>query len=457
MRLLERKPRLSGLVAGLAMLALATGVHAQPEISTTDPGSIVIFPKVIADGTRDTIISLTNTSNMMAFAHCEATNGIGLCRNLTGDPAQTYYCSSDEDCLNVTDPAGGTIANAGPCDLQWAPGDFDVVLTAQQPTFWRVSTGRDQDPTFSSGDQCTTSGGSTTCPGFFLAPVNNSGAGGSVQAFTEFRGEIRCFQVDNNSMNGSPEGALMPGNALKGEAFIESVDPVSGVGNGLLSAYNAINVQGTQSSDPFTATLDGVQYARCPDELTFDHLAPGSQDPFSGADVDVELTFIPCTFNTVNPTFFALFLETIDMQEQPLSDSSERACWANLTGSSTGSMASRATDFLRTAARASHSGNCTGGTLFNVPCTSDSDCGAGGFCNNNVCAGAVDAQGRICADTADCGGAPGTALCGPPTALLGVIETFYDGGGASPGSSANVMHHLLESTDNVDTMSYTAF
>ena len=447
MPLFERNLRLSGLAAGLAMLAMAAGAQAQLEISTTDPGSIIVFPKAISDGTRDTIISITNTTNMMAYLHCEATNGIGYCRNSAGDPAQTYYCATDEDCLDVTAPDGSTIDNAGPCDLEWQAGDFDLVTTAQQPTFFRLSTGRSQDGSLSSGNSCTPNGASQTCPGFFLAPINNGGAGGSVQAFGPFRGEIRCFQVDM-------AGDLLPGNAFKGEAFIEAVSPDPAVGgNGLLSAYNSVNVQGGQPGVDNIADLDGDEYARCPESLTFDHLAPNSQDPISGADVDVELTFIPCSYNTINPTRFAILLDTFDMMEQPGSFSDNYACWANLTGSTTGSLGNRSTDFLRTLARASHSGNCTTGVLSNVPCTADSDCGRGGFCAANVCAGSVDAQGFTCAADADCG-LNGT--CGPPTSLLGVVETFYDGGGESPGSSADVMHHLTDSTDNVDTMAFTA-
>jgi hypothetical protein len=333
---------------GLAVVTLTgVGAQAQLEISSTEPGSIAIFPKVIADGTRDTIISLTNTDTMMAYAHCEATNGIGRCAG-SPDPAnQTYYCNDDADCENVTDPLGALLPNVGPCEIEWQPEDFDVVLTAQQPTFWRVSTGRVQDPNLASGPSCAPAGNSQICPGFFLAPVTQTGGGppgGNVPGQTEFRGEIRCFQVD-------VAGDLLPGNALKGEAFIERSTgglTTPAPGTGLLSGYNSINIQAdVPSANPTVASLNGIEYARCPASLTFDHLAPGQPDPVTGADVEVEFTLIPCTYNTVNPTSFAVAFSTYDELELENSAGEARTCWANFRGSQIGGPGGRNTTFLR--------------------------------------------------------------------------------------------------------------
>ncbi len=442
MRLLERNPRLSGLLVGLAVLALAgVRAQAQPEISTTEPGSIVVFPKVIADGTRDTIISLTNTTNMMAYVHCEATNGIGQCVN-SPDPAnQIYYCNADEDCLNVTDPEGTTLANVGPCDAPCQPEDFDVVLTAHQPTFWRVSTGRVQDPTLTAGNECSTSGNSQICPGFFLAPVDNQGAGGNVPGQESFRGELRCFQVDMT-------GALMPGNALKGEAFIESIGAGEGEG-GILSGYNSVNIQGQDSpANPTVAVLDGSEYARCPSVLTIDHLAPGHADPISDAEVEVEFSFSPCTYSTVNPTFFRVQFFTYDQMEFQQSGGDVRSCWANYQGGLTGGIGGRSTPYLRSTAAATHTGNCLSGSPVGFSCTSDSDCGNGGFCNANLCVSG-DSTGFVCASSANCGT---NGVCGPSSAILGVAEHFY--GDTDPGTSAEVAHWLGIREVN-DVMSFT--
>lgn len=443
MRLLERNPRLSGLVVGLAVLALAgVRAEAQLKVSSTDPGSIVVFPKVIADGTRDTIIALTNTSNMMAYVHCEATNGIGRCSGSPDPENQIYYCNADEDCLDVTDPAGNPIENVGPCERVCQPEDFEFALTIQQPTFWRVSTGRVQDPNLASGNSCSPVGNSQSCPGFFLSPADNQGAGANVPGQDAFRGEIRCFQV-------GVDGGLTAGDALKGEAFIEQLGP-TGEGAGVLSAYNSINIEGGEEpADPTTANLDGVEYAQCPEALTFDVLAPEQADPISGASVDVEFTFVPCTYNTVNPTWFRIAFDTYDELETAISGGDIRSCWANYTGSLTGGVMDRDSLYLRATAGASQTGNCTAGSAVGFGCTSDSDCGRQGVCFDNECVSGTS-TGRTCADATDCGA---NGVCGPPSNVLGVAETFYTGGGV-PGTSAEVAHHLAEGASN-DVMSFT--
>jgi len=443
MRLLDRNPRLSGLLVGLAVLALAGArAQAQPEISSTEPGSIVVYPKVIADGTRDTIISLTNTTNMMAYVHCEATNGLGTCSN-SPDPAnQIYYCNSDEECLDVVDPEGATLENVGPCEIPCPSTDFDVVLTAHQPTFWRVTTGRVQDPALASGNMCTSIGNQQFCPGFFLAPVDNQGAGGNVPGMSGFRGELRCFQVDQT-------GALIAGNALKGEAFIEALG-VDGTGVGLLSGYNSVNIQGGEAPSGNVANLDGVEYARCPAALTFNHLAPGSADPISDADVEVEFSFAPCTFSPTFATVVRVSFNTWDEMEIAQSGGDQRACWANYRGSLTGGMIARTTDFLRSSAAPGQTGNCTAGSAVGFGCTSDSNCGKGGICFDNECV-AGDSTGMVCSSAANCGVG---GVCGPPSGILGVAEHFYTDELSIPGTSADLAHQLGIRTIN-DVMSFT--
>ncbi len=71
-------------------------------------GSIAIFPKVIADGVRDTAVQLTNTSNVTSFARC-------------------FYVD------------GST------CAVQ----NFLLTLTTQQPTYWVASQGRPGVPAVS--------------------------------------------------------------------------------------------------------------------------------------------------------------------------------------------------------------------------------------------------------------------------------------------------------------------
>ena len=58
-----------GLLA-VAVVSLGLGATARAEVTTERSGSILVFPKVLADGTRDTIIQITNVSNSLVRAHC---------------------------------------------------------------------------------------------------------------------------------------------------------------------------------------------------------------------------------------------------------------------------------------------------------------------------------------------------------------------------------------------------
>ncbi|MFN8640742.1 MAG: hypothetical protein U0802_03445 [Candidatus Binatia bacterium] len=57
-----------------ALVVLVVG-GAQAQVTTEKSSSILVFPKVISDGTRDTVIQITNTSNSMVHAHCFYVNG----------------------------------------------------------------------------------------------------------------------------------------------------------------------------------------------------------------------------------------------------------------------------------------------------------------------------------------------------------------------------------------------
>ena len=68
MRVQKRNPWLYSLGLVLAAMALS-GTQAGADVTSDRPGSVIIWPKVIADGTRDTVITLTNTRNEQAQAH----------------------------------------------------------------------------------------------------------------------------------------------------------------------------------------------------------------------------------------------------------------------------------------------------------------------------------------------------------------------------------------------------
>jgi len=92
------------LVGALGVVVLAAGAAQAAtalRASTERPGSILIFPKVVRDGTRDTVIQISNTGNLVDSVRCFYLDGLT-------------------------------------CTVR----DFDLTLTRLQPTIWRVGDGR---------------------------------------------------------------------------------------------------------------------------------------------------------------------------------------------------------------------------------------------------------------------------------------------------------------------------
>src|SRR5262245_48910243 len=169
-----------GLMAA-ALVGLVVG-GAQAQVTTERSASILVFPRVISDGTRDTIIQITNTSNSMVHAHCFYINGAPTDLTFPPDP--------------VLNPP------------LWTEVDFDIWLTKQQPTHWVVSAGRLVDAT---DRPCDNNPPFFTCNDAGIDP----GRVPPVQEF--FTGELKCIEVDAS-------GAPVSGNHLKGEATLVTFD-----------------------------------------------------------------------------------------------------------------------------------------------------------------------------------------------------------------------------------------
>jgi len=295
MRVLKRSPWLSGLGVLLGVLVGSAGV-ARADVTTDDSrGSIIIYPKVISDGTRDTLIQLSNSTNMVAFAHCFYINTAGRCSITTGQS-----CRVDTDCP-------GTEA----CNRGCNANNFDVILTAQQPLQWRASTGRlvSQTPPCRVGQTCAcvvdAASGQLTCPGLEVGPTNAPLVPG---AGTDFEGELKCYQT------ASDQATPLAGNALKGVAMLETLS------SGQISQYNALGIQahaaltggvntdndlllnfdasngrcsvsGTSCVQPSdcptgeTCNAPNGEYNFCPHDVVFTHYGEGAIDSFTNASV----------------------------------------------------------------------------------------------------------------------------------------------------------------------------
>jgi hypothetical protein len=430
MRVQKRIPWLCSLGVGLAALALS-GTRAGADVSSDRPGSIVIWPKVVADGTRDTIIALTNTSNTMAYAHCEYTEGTGHC-SLTTD-----FCNlpTSDSCPTV--PGGQpnicVFDFLGDPPQPCASRDFDVILTRQQPTFWRVSTGRFEDLLSGSGTACTTFPGTPptqSCPGLFESGsvIPAPGQANNSSQIGGFRGELRCFQT-------AVDGSLFPGDALKGEATIEGVNSATN-GGPLLSEYNSINVLAdNQNPSGSPIELNGFAgYNACPLAVDTIHYARGGEDLVASSlgaactggncDVQTDFTIIPCRqdYENVVATAFNVDFEAKDEFESNFSKEVPFQCWADADLAALGFTNINGATFFRTRATSTGSGICISGSGLNSFCFTDSDCGSGG-------------------------------VCGPTSGILAVVEEFHPTdrttGDASLIGSAAANTHSVDSSDIV--------
>jgi len=283
---------------------LAAG-SARAETTTERSSSILIFPKVVYDGSRDTFIQISNTSNSMVHAHC-------------------FYVDATPECIGNGDCLAGTCS--GRCEQRWQEVDFSIWLTKQQPTHWTVGVGRFKnpiDPQCTPGDSQHRLLPNYDCDGAGLDP----GRVPPVSRFP-FQGELRCIEVDQS-------GAPISGNHLKGEATIISADGDS-------AKYNAIGLLG----EPFTNNGDnilclgggpndecpsGAEYEGCSERVLLDHFGEGADDLLFGptSTVATEVTLVPCRadYETQEPTSIVIQFLAFNEFEERYSASSTVDCW----------------------------------------------------------------------------------------------------------------------------------
>jgi hypothetical protein len=309
------------LVVAASVAATST---ARADVTTEQSASILVFPKVMSDGTYDTIIQISSTSNSLAFAHCLYVNGA------PPDPSQLPSSTNPPQCQEI---------------------DFDIYLTKQQPTHWVVSTGRWINPTT---DSCSGPPSAVTCCALNAAscPDDTEPSGGkkdpaccdagyspgAIPPVSDFfTGELKCIEVDSS-------GAPYNGNHFKGEATIVTTD-------GDASKYNAIGVLGLNtntnsnngdntlclgSGNPSCPT--GAEYNACPGTLIVNHFAAGADDPVinefaGGSAVNTEVTIVPCTEDFENQVFgtAAVQFDIYNEFEEHYSTGTPLVyCWANL-------------------------------------------------------------------------------------------------------------------------------
>jgi len=322
--------RLIGLAALVGVAFVARPAVAA--VTTEQSASILIFPKVIADGARDTIIQITNTSNSMRHAHCFYVNGAPT---IPGQPPGGFICKGGAlNGLSCNPRVAGICGDNAVCEQVNPPLcteiDFDIWLTKQQPTHWVVSTGR-LYPSFENtcrvGNCDTTSGpaGGHPCCDAGLDP------GRVPPVVPGFTGELKCIEVDAG-------GAPLPGNSLKGEATLEEI------ATGDVSKYNAIGLKGLNPNNMDNVLClghgggancpGGPEYEGCPATWILDHNAVGADDLVvrEGSSVGANLTVVPCTenFELQSTPAVTLQFSITNEFEQTFSASTTLTCWASL-------------------------------------------------------------------------------------------------------------------------------
>jgi hypothetical protein len=291
-------------LGGLLTVVVLCASASLADTTTERSSSILIFPKVVFDDSRDTLIQISNTSNSMAHAQCFYVNAVPFCTG-TGD------CTLD--------------TCTGQCLPQWQEVDFQIWLTKQQPTSWAAGLGR---LSFPSDDQCRSD---------FLHPERDEaecyGSGfdpGRIPPVSlPFQGELKCVEVD-------PSGAPISGNHIKGEATIVSRD-------GDTSKYNAIGIIGVDANngdntlclggDTSESCPSGAEYNACPEVLIVNHFADRADNPLLGptSEVRTELTLVPCTenFETQVPSRVVVQFVMTNEFELAFSASTTVDCWGN--------------------------------------------------------------------------------------------------------------------------------
>jgi hypothetical protein len=300
-----RKVKWDAFLSGLCGFVVALGLvaaGARADVTTEKGASIVVFPKILVNGTFDTIIQITNTGNSMLHAHCFYVDA-SLQSTLSGLPCTVP---------SVT------------CLPRWQETDFLIWFTKQQPTHWTAGDGRNIDIT----------------DGF-----KNDGSGfdiGRVPPLNNFEGELKCIEV-------SESGEPITGNHLKGEATLVVKTGSSGgdianpgTDKGDVSKYNAIGIQGNPDVQPTNPLLlNGEVYDACPEKLIVNHFATGTSDPIAddasaqlgnvitSSSVATEITLVPCSedFENQRPTAVKIQFLVYNEYEQPFSASTTVICY----------------------------------------------------------------------------------------------------------------------------------
>ena len=288
--------RASWLVGALGACLLIAGA-ARADIATERPGSILIFPKVVRDGTRTTGIQISNTGNMVNYVRC-------------------FYV--DSACEET---------------------DFELALTKQQPTVWDVSEGRHVYPFEPFGFY-----GSGLDPGLIPpAPLGFTGAlvcvevnaDGVPVAQNKLKGEASIFGATASVFSRYNAIAITSGNGpnvaptnkldLNGSEYAQCPDT------------NQLNFIPDGGNDPVIEQIGNG--GRCQNEAPgagcndSSQCLPGDACITGLSSVVTNLTFLPCNLDIQNAlaSKVTLDIQVRDEFEVLHSGGTTFSCWTSFS------------------------------------------------------------------------------------------------------------------------------
>jgi hypothetical protein len=286
----------AGWIAAAVSVCTLIGGAALAATTTERPGSILIFPKVVTSGTRDTVIQITNTGNMPDELRCFYLNG--------------------QTCFET---------------------DFSVSLTKQQPTVWTAGAGRRVNPTDSQKG---------LDPGLIPpVPVNFAGALICVEVDTsdtptkqnQVKGEATI--VDHSAS--STSDSVSKYNAVAVQGLSNNGDNTLKLDDTEYSACPAslvLNFQRNGGTDPIIESLgNGGLCVSNSAPCNQDSDCPGSTCQTGKSRVLTRLTLLPCMLDIANLTKTHVTLTTHVEGEDEVEFSGGHTfdCWDSFTVDST--------------------------------------------------------------------------------------------------------------------------
>ncbi len=282
----------TAVVGAVALVGIVLGTVERSDAQPPDPadstsavvtGGYLHFPKILVhttgdlanpalagdDFAMDTVIQITNTSDVRVTANCFYVTAVSRCGSATGP-----VCRDDSECVPGIR-----------CLPTWSSDDFRIDFTPLQPIGWSAATGLSILP-------CGIGG---VCPG-------NPGQSGQIPVVSvdPFVGELRCIQVETDD-DGMATGPTTDSDLI-GKATIVESGPFSGPSEVLAAGYNAIGFQGVSSDALGTDACFGgapagancgVTYTPCAAHLSLQHFFEGAETP--AGFVSTHLTLSPCS------------------------------------------------------------------------------------------------------------------------------------------------------------------